>query len=367
MLGPRRHQTVSLHDHVYIGGDRQAFPDPDAPGGRGRRPTAWTGFRTSTTRTRSPSSSGQGCAGAPGPLRQIGDAYVDRHPADPLSRPRRDAHPGVLDVLPLRREPRRPGGARVPARGHGHAGELRHADRVRSRALPAAIWWAVWDGVEGSVLEQEVVTLDPSTRCTVTCGPWNGRWSASTGPGERRPAELPRGCSPRRQAGEGHGRAGAADTAGRGRVCIRLCRRVRRTESSHRRRRGGPGRRGRPGPGPGRGHQRRAARHGRAAPRAGRGDAGGQRRGHGRRRSRPGWAAACWTGCGWTTPGSATWPPSWACSPRPRSRPRLTPAGDLPGWPAARRAPGAGRRHRRQLRGPAERHRRCRLTAAQVP
>ena len=26
--------------------------------------------------------------------------------------------------------------------------------------VPGAVWWAVWDGVEGGVLEQEPVTLD---------------------------------------------------------------------------------------------------------------------------------------------------------------------------------------------------------------
>jgi hypothetical protein len=37
--------------------------------------------------------------------------------------------------------------------------------------------------------------------------------------------------------------------------------------------------------------------------------------------SSPGWAAACSTGCAWTTPGSPTWPGRSACSPGPRSRP----------------------------------------------
>ena len=37
VLGPRRHQTVSLHDHVYIGARPQAFPDPHAAGRRGHR------------------------------------------------------------------------------------------------------------------------------------------------------------------------------------------------------------------------------------------------------------------------------------------------------------------------------------------
>ncbi len=26
--------------------------------------------------------------------------------------------------------------------------------------LPAGVWWAVWDGVEGDIIEQEPVTLD---------------------------------------------------------------------------------------------------------------------------------------------------------------------------------------------------------------
>ena len=72
MLGPRRHQTVSLHDHVYIGADRkpsrtrtlqvvEAIAD-----GLDRVPYIYDTNAVTL-------ELGHGCAGAPGPFRQIGD------------------------------------------------------------------------------------------------------------------------------------------------------------------------------------------------------------------------------------------------------------------------------------------------------
>ncbi len=129
-LGPRRHQTVSLHDHAYIGADRQltrtrtmqvveAIVD-----GLDSIPYLYdTNVVTLEL--------GQGCAGPPGPFRAIGDlVYVTDIPLHPYARPGRDAHPGVLDVLPLPGRPGRPGRAGIPPGGDGHPGELRHADRV---------------------------------------------------------------------------------------------------------------------------------------------------------------------------------------------------------------------------------------------
>ena len=104
---------------------------------------------------------GQGCAGAPGPFRQIGDLlyvtdiplahslslgetltleywtsyHYDANPADPEEREYRRAVMSTLENFDMRIE--------------------FHPDQV-----PAAVWWAVWDGMEGRVLEQEQVTPD---------------------------------------------------------------------------------------------------------------------------------------------------------------------------------------------------------------
>ena len=104
---------------------------------------------------------GQGCAGAPGPVRQISDLvyatdipltrglglgethtleyqtsyHYDGNPDDPEERQYRRAVMGTLENFDMRVE-------------------------FDPRALPAAIWWAVWDGIEGKVLEQEEVGLD---------------------------------------------------------------------------------------------------------------------------------------------------------------------------------------------------------------
>jgi len=160
VLGPRRHQTVSLHDHVYIGADRrpartrtlqvvEAIVD-----GLDSIPYLYdTNAVTLELR--------QGCAGPPGPFRRIADvAYVTDipltrslslgetmtleywtsyhypgDPADPAEREYRRAVMGTLENFDMRVE--------------------FHPDE-----LPVAVWWAVWDGMEGSVLEQELVTPD---------------------------------------------------------------------------------------------------------------------------------------------------------------------------------------------------------------
>ena len=74
-LGPRRHQTVSLHDHVYVGADRrlartrtlqvvEAIVD-----GLDAIPYLYDTSAVSL-------ELGQGCAGPPGPFRRIGIIYA---------------------------------------------------------------------------------------------------------------------------------------------------------------------------------------------------------------------------------------------------------------------------------------------------
>jgi hypothetical protein len=159
VLGPRRHQTVSLHDHVYA----------DADGRLARTRTLQVvealvdGLDTIPYLYDTNAVTlelGQGCAGAPGPVRQIGELYgtdirlarslslgetitleywtsyhYDRSSADPDERQYRRAVMNTLENFDMRIQ--------------------FHPDQ-----LPDAVWWAVWDGVEGEILEQEQVTPD---------------------------------------------------------------------------------------------------------------------------------------------------------------------------------------------------------------
>jgi hypothetical protein len=159
-LGPRRHQTVSLHDHVYIGADRkpartrtmqvvEAIVD-----GLDSIPYLYDTNAVTL-------ELGQGCAGPPGPFRAIGDlVYVtDISLARTLSL-------GETLTLEYRTSYHYPGDPADPAeREYRRAvmGTLENFDmriEFHPEQLPAAVWWAVWDGMEGQVLDQELVSLD---------------------------------------------------------------------------------------------------------------------------------------------------------------------------------------------------------------
>ena len=159
VLGPRRHQTVSLHDHVYVGADRKPARTRTMQvveaivEGLDQIPYLYDTNAVTL-------ELGQGCTGAPGPVRRIGEVYgtdirlarslgvgetitmeywtsyhYDGNPADPAECQYRRAVMSSLENFDMRIE--------------------FHPEQV-----PGAVWWAVWDGVEGPVLEQEQVTPD---------------------------------------------------------------------------------------------------------------------------------------------------------------------------------------------------------------
>jgi hypothetical protein len=159
-IGPRRHQTLSLHDHVYVGADGlparartlqviEAIAD-----GLDYIPYLYD-TKTLTLEV------GQGCTELSGELYQVSDElfvtfislaraldvgetstleywtayqYTD-DPLDPHLREYRRAVVGRLENLDIRVE--------------------FHPDK-----LPSGVWWATWDGVGGRVTGQEPVTLD---------------------------------------------------------------------------------------------------------------------------------------------------------------------------------------------------------------
>ncbi len=160
VLGPRRHQTVTMHDHLTVGADGrmarsrtlQVIEATEA--GVDRIPYLYdTSSLTVEVR--------QGCVGLSGELRQIrpdlfatdillartlglGETITMEYattfrypgdPNDPHERQFRRAVMGKLENFDMRIE--------------------FHPDRI-----PAQLWWATWDGVDGDVLTQEPASLD---------------------------------------------------------------------------------------------------------------------------------------------------------------------------------------------------------------
>jgi hypothetical protein len=159
-IGPRRHQTLSLHDHVYVGADGlparartlqvvEAIAD-----GLDRIPYLYD-TKALTLEV------GQGCTDLSGDLYQVSadlfGTYISlaraldvgetatleywttyQYAANPLDRHQREYRRAVmrrLENFDIRVE--------------------FHPDK-----LPAGIWWASWDGLDGEILEQEPVSLD---------------------------------------------------------------------------------------------------------------------------------------------------------------------------------------------------------------
>jgi len=160
VLGPRRHQTVTLHDHVYLGTDgridrvRSLRVIEATEAGVDRIPFL---YDTSSLTL----DLGEGCAGIASDLRRIGpDLYAAEilltrklglgetlmveytttfgpagDPQDKINREYRRAVVAQLENLDLRIQ--------------------FHPDK-----LPSQLWWATWEGVDGAVVDQQQVPLD---------------------------------------------------------------------------------------------------------------------------------------------------------------------------------------------------------------
>jgi len=158
-LGPRRHQTVSLHDHVHVGSDGriartrtlqviEAITD-----GLDSIPYL---YDTSALTL----EVGQGCGDVSGELKQIStDVYATMIPLA------RELTAGETISLEYVTTYRYPGNLDDP-----HEREFRRAVMGRLEnfdmrvefhqdMLPASIWWAVWDGLEGRIVEREPVSV----------------------------------------------------------------------------------------------------------------------------------------------------------------------------------------------------------------
>jgi hypothetical protein len=158
-LGPRRHQTLSLHDHVYIGSDGriartrtlqviEAIAD-----GLDCVPYI---YDTSALTL----EVGQGCGDISGELFRISaDVYAT---TIPLARALAAGETSSLEYVTTYRYP---GNLDDPHEREFRRAVMRRLENFEMRVefhpdmLPAQTWWAVWDGVDGESIEREPVTL----------------------------------------------------------------------------------------------------------------------------------------------------------------------------------------------------------------
>jgi hypothetical protein len=156
-IGPRRHQTLSLHDHIWVG--------PDGRLDRQRTMHVIEAIASAVDRIPFVVDTnvvtlevGQGCKELAGQLRWIDGEFFSTEIL--LSRALDIGETLTLEYSLYYRYP--PGDP--SARLYRRAGmrQLHNLDmRVEfdPAQLPSGVWWTLWDG-DGSVLEREAVTLD---------------------------------------------------------------------------------------------------------------------------------------------------------------------------------------------------------------
>ena len=160
VLGPRRHQTLSLHDHVYVG--------PDGRIDRAR--TMQIIEATAKEVDRIPFMCdtnvltievGQGCKKLTGELRQIG---ADVFATEILLA--RTLSIGETITLEYWITYRFPGDPHDPNEREYRRAVMRQVENLDMRVefhpdrVPAKVCWAHWDGIDGAVLNQDEVSLD---------------------------------------------------------------------------------------------------------------------------------------------------------------------------------------------------------------
>jgi hypothetical protein len=159
-IGPRLHQTLSMHDHVWVGSDgridRLRALQVIEAGAQGvdRIPFICdTNVLTLEV--------GQGCKELTGEMRRIGpDVFATQIVLA------RTLDLGETLTFEYSVSYRFPGDPRDPAEREYRRGGIRQVDNLDMRIefhpdrLPARVWWAHWDGGDGGVLEREAVSLD---------------------------------------------------------------------------------------------------------------------------------------------------------------------------------------------------------------
>jgi len=160
VLGPPRHQTLSLHDHVYVGEDgridRVRLLQVIEAVAHGVDRIPFLGDTNVLT-----VEVGQGGKQLSGKVEQIREdmCYAEILLARTLDL-------GDTITLEYWVTYRYPGDPADPAERWHRRGVMRHAENIDLRVefhpsrLPAQVWWAVWDGDDGTVIQREAVALD---------------------------------------------------------------------------------------------------------------------------------------------------------------------------------------------------------------
>lgn len=160
VFGPRRHQTVSLHDHVYVGSDRRIdrvrplqVIEAIVPGVDRIPFLCDTNVLTLEV--------GQGGKELSGDVRKISnDVFLNEILLA------RTLEVGETITLEYWITYRFPGNPQDRAEREFRRAVMRQIQNFDMRvqfhpdSLPARTFWARWDGVEGDVIEREEVTLD---------------------------------------------------------------------------------------------------------------------------------------------------------------------------------------------------------------
>ncbi|MGO8959154.1 MAG: hypothetical protein ACLQFR_17580 [Streptosporangiaceae bacterium] len=159
-LGPRRHLTLTLHDHIWVGADARIE----------RARTLQVIEATAQAVDRIPFLAdtnvltlevGQGCTEVAGEIIRIGPDVFATHI---LLATTLDL--GETSTLEYWLSYRYPGDPDDPAERQYRRAVFRHIANYDMRVefhperIPARVWWAQWDGANGAVLEEEAVQLD---------------------------------------------------------------------------------------------------------------------------------------------------------------------------------------------------------------
>ena len=159
-VGPARHHTVALHDHLQV--------DEDGRLGRARTLQVIEAIADHLDRipimydtSRVSLETGQGCAGLSGQLRQV---RPDVFAAEILlPRPLRVGETHNLEYWVTWLYP---GNLDDPHESEYRRAVMRQLENYDMRVefhpsrLPARLWWAMWDGADGPVIQEEEALLD---------------------------------------------------------------------------------------------------------------------------------------------------------------------------------------------------------------
>jgi hypothetical protein len=159
-IGPRRHQTLSLHDHVHIGAEGlpartrtlqviEAIAD-----GLSRIPFLYD-TKALTLEV------GQGCTELTGDLYQVSDELFVTYIS--LAKILDAGETATLEYSTTYQYPGNPADPHEREYRRAVVGRLENFDmrvEFHPNKLPTSIWWATWEGVDGDIIEQEPVALD---------------------------------------------------------------------------------------------------------------------------------------------------------------------------------------------------------------